>query len=116
MEYFSIKIDEKNDNLVINKKISKRNGLLKLKLTIVRFGYRVSEIKITIDEKLKNNEILVSDNVLKKLSMPTFCKYNILINEDKEVNFGPFIGIYIRKKQATAVKRLRFLSSYVERY
>lgn len=116
MEYFSIKIDEKNDNLVINKKIGKRYGLLKLKSTIVRFGYRVSEIKITIDEKLKNNEILVSDNVLKKLSMPTFCKYNILINEDKEVNFGPFIGIYIGKKQATAVKRLRFLSSYVERY
>lgn len=94
---FKIKpYSKKNGVIVLNTKQVLALGLDKNKLCFVSFGTQKHPIKIRISNKVIDEELLLSKDVIKALFLPTYPVYEIRI-KDKEIIFGPYIGILYKR-------------------
>lgn len=107
-------LDDKNRKLIISEEVAERLGLYFIKQTQIRFGLKVSDISIEIRPNLKN-KVILSNSVLRKLNIPLDCSYNLIVKEN-EISLGPFIGIYMGRKESTVIKKLRLIDSYIKNY
>ncbi|WP_026691446.1 YheC/YheD family protein [Alteribacter aurantiacus] len=102
-------------NLMINKHLAHKLGIPYLKHTNIRFGFNVSEATVIIDEQVKENEVLISKKLLKKLSLPLDCSYHLKV-ENNEIEIGPFIGVCMGHKRTSLIKKMKELGSYSANY
>ncbi|WP_404455542.1 YheC/YheD family protein [Oceanobacillus kapialis] len=117
MGLLNIKLTEESENgIYINGNVSEKLGTNYIRSSVLRFGMRVAEIEVIHDNKLKDDELLLSKRVAEKLNVPLSCDYEILINANKEFVIGPFIGIYMGRKKATLLKKLRLVNSFAAKY
>ncbi|WP_042221498.1 YheC/YheD family endospore coat-associated protein [Oceanobacillus manasiensis] len=117
MGLISVKLTEDHSNVVfISQKLSDQLGTTFIKSSVLRFGLKVAEIEIIIDKHISEDELLIAKNVADKLNIPTSCNYELMMNESKEFVIGPFIGIYMGRKQATLHKKLRLVNSFASKY
>ncbi|MBC5635701.1 YheC/YheD family protein [Ornithinibacillus sp. BX22] len=108
-------INTDETKLKLNSSLNAKLQINQIKYTNLRFGHRVTEVSIEIDDSLKDNEILLAESLVDKLKLPVECRYNILV-KNNELIFGPFIGIFLGEKETVVLKKLRFLNSYILRY
>lgn len=117
MVSYNIKVkDDEETKFIISKDFSKAFNLSKVKSSFIRFGFKIIESTIIIDDNLPSNEIVISQNIIEQLKLPTYCNFNITVNKQGEIIFGPFIGIYMGRKETTLIKKLRIIDSYVKKY
>lgn len=103
-------------HLTINKNLADKYNLSKVKSILVRFGLKIMEVKLFIEEEHANMYIGLSKDIIEKLGIPTYCNFNIYVNSKKEIVIGPFIGLFMGKKESTIIKKLRVINSFVQRY
>lgn len=104
---------KEKDTVNINYKFAQKYDLFYVKQTLIKFGFKSVEININIARNLKNNEIEISDNILKSLKLPLFGRYHLKVKNNKLI-IGPLIGILIGTKKDTLYRRRRILQPYVK--
>ncbi|WP_042143732.1 YheC/YheD family protein [Paucisalibacillus sp. EB02] len=116
MGFYNISLNNTDEKILkMNSSLSKLLKVNHLRYTNIRFGFRIAEIRIEIDDTLNNNEIELPNFIVEKLKIPLDCQYSILL-KDNELIFGPFIGIFLGARESVVLKKLRFLNSYVLKY
>ncbi|MCA0757191.1 YheC/YheD family protein [Paenibacillus sp. N4] len=81
----------------------------------LKFGTQASTINIIITAKYKENELYISENVLKHLKIPLFCEFEF-INDQQNLMIGPFIGILASLSKKELEGNLNNFSDYVYHY
>lgn len=89
-------------------KIEEGTGTLKL-------GIQTSTINIMITTKYSENELCISENVVKHLKIPLFCEFECR-NDHQNLIIGPFIGILAARSNKELVENLNDFSDYVYHY
>lgn len=102
-------------HILVHENTAKSLNLQYIKDSIIRFGYSSTEVNVVIDNSVKENEIHLSEAIIKKLKIPTFCPYNVIVKNNAIV-IGPFIGIIIGNKRSALSRRMKQLNSYVKYY
>jgi len=116
MSNYNIKVMTECDGILkINSQTAKELNLDRIKNSVLRFGLRVSEIHILVDESIEIEDLFISKNVIDFLMIPYDCTYNISV-KNNELLIGPFIGIFIGNKEQGIVKRMKLLNSFVKKY
>lgn len=72
----------------------------------VLFGIRLFPVEVRVSPKVKEEQMLLSRDVIQFLSIPLFCRYEIAL-EGKEMILGPFIGIVPEKLEDCMKRRLK---------
>lgn len=110
------KVDNDNQkSLILSKEIADELDIKFLQHTNLRFGFRAVDLNVSIDESLGKNEMVLSSMALAELNLPLNCSYNVKVVEN-EIIIGPFMGIYLGRKESTLFKKLRMLESYAVNY
>lgn len=112
---FSVKLIEENELIVLSKEDAKELNLLNSKVTVARFGYKISDIHVKIDEDLPPNKVYLSKNVTKILNLPLSNTMLIKV-ENKEIVFGPYIGIYLGSGKLNIGWKYERLKSFVMQF
>lgn len=112
---FNVSIIKEKDVIKLTDSIAKKTGLVSIKMTLARFGFAVADIKVVIDDTLKNEEICISENVIKKLKLPISNKFHLKV-KDKEIVFGPYIGIYLGSGRLNIGWKYERLRSFVKNF
>lgn len=99
----------------VSQKVAEIHNLMYLKETIIRFGFATAEIQLVIDDQLADKEIILSTNIVNKLCLPSFCNFNITV-ENNVIVIGPFVGIVVGEKKQTLPSKIRLLNNYVNHY
>src|SRR5690625_1199059 len=78
----------------MNQESAQALGVENLHITVVRFGFKIADTKIEIDNNLPKEVIYISVDIFRSLSLPKSNRYLIKVIE-KEIVFGPYLGIYL---------------------
>lgn len=114
MKFQVIKGSKKN-TLSINKNSAKKLGIENQKESIIRFGYKISNLEIRVDKSLKDNLIVLCKRTVKRLKVPVNNIHEIKI-EHKEIIIGPYIGIYLGTGARVNGWKFERLTSFVLNY
>ncbi|GGA64808.1 YheC/YheD family endospore coat-associated protein [Ornithinibacillus halotolerans] len=107
-------IEEKKRILKVGKNVAEKLGILHLQHSNIRFGLKVADVNIEIDANL-GDDIHLAQSIVHRLNLPVDCTYNIAVSNN-ELVIGPFIGIYMGRKETTLIKKLRIFHTYVANY
>ena len=94
---------------------AKKIGFEKIKMTLIRFGYKVADVSIELDDSVSQGTIYISENIVSKLKLPITEDYLIKVN-DNELILGPYIGIYTSPKEEITGWKVERLKSFVIRF
>ncbi|MCM3655472.1 YheC/YheD family protein [Metabacillus litoralis] len=81
----------------------------------VVYGIRSATVTIFFSDSISENQLSISDNVLKLLFIPTTSSYAIRFH-DGDMMIGPFIGILASVTNAQLLELIPSLNSYVKYY
>lgn len=109
---FNVISIEQNDLIIMNEKSAQHLNLLDLRVTLARFGFHVVDINVEIDNQLVDEQVRISKNVLNSLKIPLTNKVLIKV-ENKEIVFGPYIGIYLGSGKLNIGWKYERLASFV---
>lgn len=91
-------------------------GLKKNKQGYISFGTQKLPVKIVFSDKVKENEIFLSKNILSQLYSPHFTQFEIRA-KNNEIMIGPYIGILAKPKDHSLTKRyLNRMLNYTREY
>jgi len=86
-----------------------------IKMTLIRFGYKVADIHIEIDNNMLSGKIEISENVIKRLQLPVTESYLIQV-KNNELILGPYIGLYMSPKAEISGWKIERLKSFILRF
>jgi len=109
---FKVKVCTEKHTIKLNQKSARILNVEKLHATVARFGFKVTEVKIKIDTEVAKNVIYISDNIFKNLNLPKNNQYLVHV-VDKEVIFGPYLGIYLGEGEKNYKWKYERLASFV---
>lgn len=79
-------------------------------------GHRAQSVKIELSPNLKDNELMISQDVIELLSIPEDIKYQVRFMKDG-IELGPVIGLLMaRDIKSLTKRRLKAISSYTMIY
>ncbi|XMB87156.1 YheC/YheD family protein [Mycoplasmatota bacterium WC44] len=81
----------------------------------IRFGHYAREIDIVRSNEISNDQILVSQNIIEELNIPTASNYEIRF-DGIDITIGPYIGILVCKRQENLDLVVQNLSNYLYDY
>lgn len=94
----------KKDVLIMNEALAEKLNLKRKKRGYVAFGTQKNFVDILIKKGVNENEVMLSDAVIKKLHLPLYPVYEIRIRGN-EIAFGPCMGILTSQKADEITKR-----------
>ena len=112
---FKVKVCSEKNTIKINKKSARILNVEKLHATVARYGFKVTDVKIKIDAKVERNVIYISDTIFKSLNLPKNNQYSVQV-VDKEIVFGPFLGIYLGEGEKNYKWKYERLASFVSNF
>src|SRR5690625_1101784 len=116
MQKINIKVfKNKKSYLKINKEMALELGFQNYKNAILVFGFANREMDVLIDNNVGCNEICISSKITNELNIPTNCLYDVKV-DGNVVEIGPFIGIYLGKRNRNLLRRFHILNSYTWEY
>jgi glutathione synthase/RimK-type ligase-like ATP-grasp enzyme len=101
--------------ITFNPETLKVLGLDSKKILFIRFGIRVYETKLCSSSELRENEILLSNEIIEDLIIPLYGSYDLLL-EGNELIIGPYIGMLTAKTEDELSKIVKSLNSYIYSY
>lgn len=108
--------DLQNQNcLTIHPNTAKGKKILTVKKWFLRFGIQALEMKIKTSDRINENEIKLSVDMIESLRIPLSPRYEIR-PDDNEILLGPYIGILTASKKVSLEKRVKHLSHYLYDY
>lgn len=106
---------DKNNLVKLNSALANKLDIYYLTDSSLRFGFKIKDVTIKIDDQLEDHQIILSKNVSNALNLPTECEYELIVN-NSELVIGPFIGIYAGQKKDTLIKKIRLMRGFIEEY
>lgn len=103
---------EANGKVFIPMKFFGRHQLVNMDSVVISAGKRQVSIKVSLKHDLKEDEILLSEDVLDELMLPTNIRYQVKVDKNS-IRVGPVIGLLMSKNSEKLTKgRLRELLNY----
>ncbi|WP_017187688.1 YheC/YheD family protein [Alkalibacillus haloalkaliphilus] len=115
MEKIVINTVSDKNTIYLNDQLAQKLDIPFLKDTSLRFGYKIKDLDIKLDNKLEDNQILLSSNIVSSLNIPTTCNYDVKV-EDNEIVLGPIIGIYAGQRMLSLKRRVRLMQGFADEY
>lgn len=110
-----LEVISENGIISLNKNNAESLGIDKLSYTIARFGYGITDVELRIDESLSDDIMLVGENITKRLHLPENNRYLLKV-EDKEIVFGPLMGIFLGMENLNYNWKYERLESFITNY
>jgi glutathione synthase/RimK-type ligase-like ATP-grasp enzyme len=109
-------LTKENGLLVINTKVAESLNLINKKVSYIAFGAAKCYFEVRISDKLEDNTIQISNDIIEYLKTPKYLRYEIKHDGDG-IFLGPAIGYLLSKnKKSITPKRLRSALAYVSHY
>lgn len=109
-------IDDKEATFTIHPNTSDNLGIGRKRVVSLSFGSMRIFANINQDSAVPKEEIWLSNKVLADLYLPTYLKYEIIVNRN-EIVIGPYIGLLMSKEgRKLTASRLEQLKIYVKYY
>lgn len=109
---YRVRVNRSTPNaIIVHPKTAVSLNLQYGKKIILGFGLQQLKVSVKISKKVKQNELVLSVNVLRILKLPPMHRYEIAENQNG-LQLGPFIGIL----QTMEKVRIRELNSYVKHH
>lgn len=110
--YSLISSKETKGKVFIPKKFSGRHQFVNMDSVVISAGKRQVSITASLKRDLKEDELIISQDVLDDLMLPTNIKYQIKVDKNY-MKIGPIVGLLMAKDSDSLTKgRLRDLLNY----
>jgi glutathione synthase/RimK-type ligase-like ATP-grasp enzyme len=85
------------------------------RIAYIKFGVKCCEAHVKRSQKIKKNEIHLSQDIIDELGIAIFLSYEIFMHKNI-IHLGPYIGILSDKKEKKTEEIVNNLNSYVYNY
>jgi hypothetical protein len=110
--YSIITSKETKGKVFVSPKLSGKNEFANRDSILISAGGRQKTIEVSLKRDMKRNELIVSQDILEELMLPTEIKYQIKVDESG-IKIGPVIGLLMAKDSNGMTKgRLKDLLNY----
>lgn len=107
----------KADHFLVHPDTALNLGLSKQVKVVLHFGMRSHSAIMKFSEEIGKKELVISQNLIKRLVIPAFCRYELIV-KGNEVTIGPYIGILMEDSRVSRLSDPRYppFMRYVHRY